>query len=69
VVEQWKKVSILLNLQCVIDGATSDNLTYLIVENLLKLGRFNETKMANKLVCFGADGMTIVQGLKFNITR
>jgi hypothetical protein len=68
VVEQWRRVPILLNLQRVIDGATFDNLTRLIVENLVKFGGLTETKMTNKLVCYGANGMTIFQSLKSIVT-
>jgi hypothetical protein len=30
--------------------------------------KLNETKVANKLVCFGANGMIIFQGLKPDVT-
>jgi hypothetical protein len=54
VIEQWKRVLILLNLQHVVDGTTFDNLTSLIVNNLMEFGGLNETNLANKLVYFGA---------------
>jgi hypothetical protein len=38
------------------------------VESLIKFGRLNETKVANTLVCFGANEVTIFQGLKFGVT-
>jgi hypothetical protein len=38
----------------VVDGTTFDNLTSLIVNNLMEFGGLNETNLANKLVYFGA---------------
>jgi hypothetical protein len=46
-------IPILFNFQCVIDGATSNNLTHLIVESLIKFGRLSETKMATNLFVLG----------------
>jgi hypothetical protein len=63
-----RRVPILLNLRRVIDGATFDNLTNLIMENLIKFGGLNERKVANKLVYFGVDGMIVFQGFKFGVT-
>ncbi len=51
-------MAILLNLQRVLDGATFINLTKLIVWNLVEFGCMIETNVANKLVYFGADGVT-----------
>jgi hypothetical protein len=68
VVEQWRNIPILLNLQHVMDEATFDNLTHLIVKNLVMFEGLNETKVANKLVYFGAKGVIIFQGLDPNVT-
>ncbi len=68
VIDGWKWVSILLNLQKVLDGATSTNLTKLIVWSLVEFGSMIETNVANKLVCFGADGVTNLQGFKYGVT-
>jgi hypothetical protein len=38
------------------------------VESIVKFGRLNETKVANTLVCFGANKVTKFQGLKFGVT-
>jgi hypothetical protein len=50
------------------DEATFDNLTHLILEILIMFEGLNETKVANKLVCFGANGVIVFQGLKPNVT-
>jgi hypothetical protein len=50
------------------DETTFDNLTHLIMENLIMFEGLNETKVANKLVCFGANGVIVFQGFKPNVT-
>jgi len=59
VIDGWKQVLILINLQRVLDGATSTNLTKFIVWNLVEFGGMIETNVANKLVCFGVNGLII----------
>ncbi len=49
----------MLNLQHVVDGTTFDNLTSFIEKNLMEFGGLSETNLANKLVCFGVDRITI----------
>jgi hypothetical protein len=68
VIDGWKWVPILFNLQRVLDGATSTNLTKFIMQNLVEFGSMIEIDLANKLVCFGADGMIVFQGLKNGVT-
>lgn len=53
VIDGWKWVPILLNLQRILDGVTSTNLTNLIMWNLVEFGSMTETDVANKLVCYG----------------
>jgi hypothetical protein len=48
-----------LTFQKVLDGATSANLTKLIMWNLVEFGGMIETYVANKLVCFGANEVMI----------
>jgi hypothetical protein len=54
-----KRVPILLNLQRVVDGATSNNLIVIIVKNLMEYGSLSEINIANKLVSFGVNDVTI----------
>jgi hypothetical protein len=51
-----------------LDGVIFDNLTKLIVWNLIEFGGMIETDVANKLVCFKIYGMTIFQGFKNGVT-
>ncbi len=50
VINEWKRIFILLNLQRMVDGVIFGNLTSLIIQILVKYGRLSETKIVNKLV-------------------
>ncbi len=50
------------------DGATSTNLTKLIMWNLVEFGGMTKTNVANKLVYVRVDGVTIFQGFKNVVT-
>ncbi len=64
VVENWRRQPILLNLEKVVDENTSNNLITTIVCFLTNLGGLSVVDVANMVVCFGANGVTIFQGLK-----
>jgi hypothetical protein len=69
VTNEWKRISIVINLQKVIDGATSKNIqTNLIVQNLVDFGGLSEIDIVNKLLCFEANGITILQGVRNSVT-
>jgi hypothetical protein len=60
-------VSILLNLERIVNGSTSDNLTFIIIRSLV-FGGMSKTDITNKVVFFGANGVIVFQGLKINVT-
>ncbi len=64
VVENWRRQPILLNLEKVVDESTFNNLTATIVCFLIDLGGLSVVDVVNIVVCFGANGVTIFQGLK-----
>jgi hypothetical protein len=68
VIDGWKWVPILHNLQRVLDGAISANLTKFIMWNLVYFGSMTEIDVANKLVCFGTNGVIVFQGFKNGVT-
>jgi len=69
VTNEWKRILIVINLQKVVDGATSKNiLTNLIMQNLVDFGGSNEIDIVNKLVCFEANGIIILQGVRNGVT-
>jgi hypothetical protein len=66
--ENWKRIPILLNLQSLENAATSNNLTSLIMKNLVEYGGLTKMEIENKLVCFIIDGVNGFQGIKFGVT-
>jgi hypothetical protein len=53
-----------LTLERVVDGSTSNNLIVAIVCFFTDLCGLLMVDVVNKVVCFGANGVTIFQGLK-----
>jgi hypothetical protein len=60
-------VPILLNLERIINGGTFDNLAFTTIRSHVIFGGMSETYIINKVVCFGADGVIIFQGLKIGV--
>ncbi len=61
------KVPILLNLERIVNGSTSDNFTSIIIFFLTIFGGMLETNIVNKVVCFGANYVVVFQGLKTSV--
>jgi hypothetical protein len=59
VVEGWKHIPILLTLEQVLFGVTTNNLTNVIVANLLQYGGHSKTNLASKLIKFGVDVLSV----------
>ncbi len=59
---------IFLNLEKIVDGGTSNNLTNVSIRSLVVFGGMSETNLANKVVYFGPNGVTIFQSLKTSVT-
>jgi len=57
-------VPIFFNLEIIVDGGTSNNLINVIICSLVVFCGMFKIDVYNKLVCFGADGVTVFQGLK-----
>ncbi len=61
------KVPILFNLEKIVDGGTFDNLTNVNIRSLVVFGGMLKSNLANKVVCFRVDGVSIFQSLKTNV--
>jgi hypothetical protein len=59
VVENWRRQLVFLNLEKVVDIGTSNNITVAIVYNLIDLCGLSMVDIANKVVCFGANGVIV----------
>ncbi len=62
-VDGFKCISILLNLEKLIGDGTIDNLTIVISNFLLVYGGLIVEKISNKLICFGFDGVVVFIGV------
>jgi hypothetical protein len=56
-----------LNFEKIVDGNTSNNLTPTIVHSFTNLGGQLVVDIANKVVCFGANDVKKIQGLKIGV--
>ncbi len=59
VVEIWRRPLVLLNFETIVDKGTSNNITIAIVRSLIDLGNLSMVDVVNKVVCFGANDVTI----------
>jgi hypothetical protein len=63
VTDDWKQLPLLLNMYKVVDETIANNMTFLIVKSLGQHGGLSEIDITSKLVCFGANGITICHGV------
>ncbi len=56
VVQLWVKVPIMLQIECIMDGLGSNNLTKIIIVAWMKYGGLTREDMSKTLLCFGVDG-------------
>jgi hypothetical protein len=66
VVQNWSK-PILLSLDYVVVGSGFDNLIQVLMQVLMHQGGFTKDLIGIKLMTFGADGVSIFQGIKSNV--
>ncbi len=52
-----------------IEGFGVDNMTTMIVDNLMSIGGLLKSNIAKKLVCFGVHGVIVFQGTKIGVTE
>jgi hypothetical protein len=69
VMQNWVKIPILISLDRVIKGSRGDNLTKVIMEALMICGGVPKNQIAQKLICFGANGVDVFQGIKSGVTK
>jgi hypothetical protein len=59
VIHAWKRIPILLTLECVVEGGNTYNLTIVITQALMQQGGLIQEEIAKRLTCFGVDGASI----------
>ncbi len=63
-VEKWVKISNLIFSNRVVEGSRSNNLTKVIMEEMMIGGRLARDHIVDKIISFGADGVNVFQGTK-----
>ncbi len=69
VVGGWQRIFLLLSLQQVVDGATSNNLKCIMVDVLVLYGDLTQENIASKLITFGVDGVSVFRGVRIGVTQ
>jgi hypothetical protein len=69
VVEDFKRIPILVNLQCVTKGASTNNPTTIIKNFVAKFKRPLNYDMTMKVVCFNANGASTFQNIKIGVSN
>ncbi len=59
VVQNWARIPIIISLDIVLDGSSSDNLTKVIMETLTIGGGLPKYHITRKLIYFGANGVNV----------
>ncbi len=59
VMQNWVRILVLIYLDQVIEGSKSDNLTKVIMEALMIGDGVVRDHIAQKLICFGANGVNV----------
>jgi hypothetical protein len=67
-VDGWKRNPILLSLDQLVNGGIADNLTNIIVDNVLQYGGLSKFDLVSKFISCGVDGVSIFQGAKIGVT-
>jgi hypothetical protein len=58
-VQNWVRIPIIISLDIMLEGSGSDNLTKAIMETLTIGGGLPRNHNAQKLTCFGANGVNV----------
>jgi hypothetical protein len=69
IVQNWVRIPLLISLLRVECAPTSENLTELIVGGMKSGGGLHELAVAQKVISFGADGASALQGCRVGVTQ
>ncbi len=50
-----------------VDGAAFDNLKHILVDAMVIFGDLNQDNIASRLIIFGFNGVSVLQGVKTNV--
>ena len=62
VLVDWERMPMLLSLECLTKGSTASHITKVIVNAVARDGGLSFQEVRDKLVCFGSNGASVLQG-------
>ncbi len=65
----WVRIPILISLDRVVEGSWIDNLAKVMMEGLMINCGLPRDQIAQKLICFRANGVNVFQGTKSGVTK
>jgi len=63
VLKDWSWILVLLTMKQIVDGFNLNNLTRVLMNSLKLCGGISKEHINNKLVSFGANGISVIQGM------
>jgi len=66
--QAWKRVFILLTLQCIVEEGTKNNLTIVITQSMMQQGGLTKEEVGERFICFGVDGASLFLGCHVGMT-
>ncbi len=66
--EGRQKIPLLLLLQQMVDGATSNNLKHILMDAMVLYGDLTQESITSKVITFAADGLNVFQGVNIGVT-
>ncbi len=69
IVDGFKRVPLLLNLERLLGGGTLDNLTILILKSLIEYGGLTIEYVVSKLTCFASNKVAMFMSIQTNIVK
>jgi hypothetical protein len=67
-ISDWERVLLLLFLERVIEGGSVENITKIIFGAFAKQGGLTPQQIRDRFMAFGADGASVLQGKKNDVT-
>ncbi len=68
-VYNWVRITILTSSDRVVASSRNDNLIKVIMEALMISGGLPQNQIAQKIICFGANGVNVFQWTRIGVTK
>jgi hypothetical protein len=68
VCQDWSRISLLIGLKRIVEAPNADHLTSVVLEALQSGVGVGASNLSSRLLCFGANGITVFQGARTGVT-